>query len=131
MYWRKTIPWNVQKKSIKNQMNSYTIVLNTKVEENALQIPVSSVSHIVTGSFEAEVLIDSAPSLTSHCITRMSEVIAWHSLTSMARHMVTNRIPEDSEIIVIILGKIYVNIGLLMEKRSVSVQLYMLLSCHC
>ena len=53
-------------KSIKNQMNSYTIVLNTKVEENALQIPVSSVSRIVTSSYEAEVLIDSAPSLTSH-----------------------------------------------------------------
>ena len=67
-------------------------------------------------------LDDSAPSLTSHCITKMSVDSAWPSLTYMTSPMVTDRIPEVSVLIVIIPDKIYVNIGLMMTEEEVKGQ---------
>ena len=52
----------------------------------------------------------------------VSEDTAWHSLTSMASHMVTDRIPEVSVLIVIIPDRIYVNIGLMMTEEEVKGQ---------
>ena len=103
---------------INDQINDYTIVCTTKIKEYALQISVSSDLILIQVHLELR-LDDSAPSLTSHCITKMSVDSAWPSLTYMTSPMVTDRIPEVSVLIVIIPDKIYVNIGLSMTEEEV------------